>query len=108
MEVQSFDIVGPLLLKPSKFEDSRGFFSETYSHRVLERLIGNVQFVQDNHSLSRERGTIRGLHFQAPPSAQGKLVRVVRGSIFDVVVDIRHGSPTFGGSVFTTLSTDNW
>jgi dTDP-4-dehydrorhamnose 3,5-epimerase len=108
METKSFSIPGPLLLFPRKFEDSRGFMSETYNQRSCESIIGEVSFVQDNHSLSLSVGTIRGLHFQAPPSAQGKLVRVIRGSIFDVAVDIRHGSPTFGQFVSTVLSAANW
>ncbi len=108
METKSFSIPGPLLLHPRKFEDSRGFMSEAYNQRTFEAILGDVRFVQDNHSLSRSAGTIRGLHFQAPPTAQGKLVRVIRGSIFDVAIDLRRGSPSFGQFVSVTLSAANW
>jgi dTDP-4-dehydrorhamnose 3,5-epimerase len=108
MEVQDFHVPGPLLLTPKRFQDERGFFSETYSLRTMDSILGKVAFVQDNHSLSRHIGTIRGLHFQTPPSAQGKLVRVVRGSVFDVAVDIRRSSSTFGKFVTTVLSAENW
>ena len=84
------------LLTPDRFNDDRGYFGETYSRRSYEELGIDAEFVQDNHSLSRSTGTLRGLHFQAPPHAQGKLVRCGRGSIFDVAVDIRRGSPTYG------------
>ena len=81
---------------PKRFGDHRGYFSETYSNRRYIELGLNVEFVQDNQSLSHILGTLRGLHFQAPPHAQGKLVRCGRGAIFDVAVDIRRGSPTYG------------
>jgi len=96
LAVQRFDIDGPLLVTTRRFADSRGFFSETYNARAFAEAGIRSAFVQDNHSLSRERGTVRGLHFQAPPRAQEKLVRVVRGRILDVVVDLRKGSPTYG------------
>lgn len=99
----------PLIKKllPQRFADSRGFFSEIYSrHRYAEMGI-DVEFLQVNHSLSHAVGTLRGLHFQAPPKAQGKLVRCGRGSIFDVAVDIRHGSPTFGQWEGHELSWEN-
>ena len=84
------------LIVPKRWQDVRGYFAELYNkENYLEHGI-DVDFVQDNHSLSREVGTLRGLHFQAPPHAQGKLVRCGRGAIFDVAVDIRRGSPTFG------------
>jgi dTDP-4-dehydrorhamnose 3,5-epimerase len=83
-------------IRTERFEDHRGFFSETYNKRRLAELGIENDFVQDNHSLSLEPGTIRGLHFQAPPQAQGKLVRCLKGAVFDVAVDIRIGSPTFG------------
>lgn len=108
MEAKSFPIPGPLLLTPAKFQDARGFFSETYNQRRFNALIGDINFVQDNHSLSVSKGTIRGLHFQKPPTAQGKFVRVARGAVFDVAVDIRCGSPTFGKFVSAILSADNW
>ena len=83
------------LLEPIRRVDHRGFFAETYSKRKYSELGIDVEFVQDNHSLSRHVGTVRGLHFQAPPFAQAKLVRCGRGAIFDVAVDIREGSPTY-------------
>jgi dTDP-4-dehydrorhamnose 3,5-epimerase len=95
------------LLIPNRFTDRRGFFSEIYNRRRYEGLGVNVDFVQDNHSLSHAIGTLRGLHFQAPPHAQGKLVRCGRGSIFDVVVDIRRGSPTYGKWEGYELTADN-
>ena len=84
------------LIKPKRHGDHRGFFEETYSLRKYLELGIDVDFVQDNHSLSREIGTLRGLHFQAPPHSQAKLVRCGRGAIYDVAVDIRRGSPTYG------------
>ena len=95
-------------LVPKVFRDERGFFSETYSKRSLDAAGISVTFVQDNHSLSRPKGVVRGLHFQKPPHAQAKLVRVSRGAIFDVAVDIRQGSPTYGRHVSTVLSAANW
>ena len=86
----------PILIKPTRHKDERGFFSETYSRRRYREFGIDVEFVQDNHSFSWKPGTLRGLHFQAPPNAQGKLVRCGKGAIFDVTVDIRKGSPTFG------------
>ena len=106
--IEKFDIEGPLVLTPKKFGDDRGFFSETYNKKMLCEAGINRDFVQDNHSLSIKKGVIRGLHFQIPPCAQEKLVRVTRGSIFDVVVDIRIGSPTFGKHVGVELSAENW
>ena len=85
-----------ILIKPTRHEDERGFFSETYSRRRYKEIGIDVNFLQDNHSFSWKSGTLRGLHFQAPPDAQGKLVRCGKGAIFDVAVDIRKGSPTFG------------
>ena len=96
-----------ILLTPSRHSDLRGFFAETYSLRDYSRLGIKVEFVQDNHSLSREVGTLRGLHFQAPPHAQAKLVRCGRGAIFDVAVDIRCGSPTYGEWEGYELSAEN-
>lgn len=84
------------LIKRPRMVDPRGWFSETYNHRDFAELGITVDFVQDNHSLSRRVGTLRGLHFQIPPRAQAKLVRCVRGRIWDVVVDVRKGSPTYG------------
>jgi len=95
------------LLTPRRFGDHRGFFAETYSARVLAEHGINEQFVQDNHSLSAQAGTVRGLHFQAPPNAQAKLVRCGRGALFDVAVDIRKGSPTYGQWFGAELSFEN-
>lgn len=107
MQVTRFDIDGLALLKPARFGDHRGYFAETYSRRRFKELVGvDVEFVQDNHSLSRDVGTLRGLHFQRPPTAQGKLVRVVAGSVLDVAVDLRHGSATFGRHVAVELTAE--
>ena len=96
----------PLII-PQRFGDQRGFFAETYSRQKYAGMGVDVEFVQDNHSLSRDVGTLRGLHFQAPPHAQGKLVRCGRGAFFDVAVDIRRGSPTYGQWVGYVLSAEN-
>ena len=92
---------------PKRFADHRGFFGETYSRQRYAEMGIDVEFVQDNHSQSRAVGTLRGLHFQAPPAAQGKLVRCGRGAIFDVAVDIRRGSPTYGQWEGHELSAGN-
>ncbi|MDB5592899.1 dTDP-4-dehydrorhamnose 3,5-epimerase [Enterovirga sp.] len=96
-----------LLLKPRRFGDERGWFMETWSRRAAAAQGIGVDFVQDNHSLSRPVGTLRGLHFQLPPRAQAKLVRCVRGRILDVAVDVRRGSPTFGRWLSAELSAEN-
>jgi dTDP-4-dehydrorhamnose 3,5-epimerase len=108
LEMETFEIEGPLLLTPKKFADSRGYFSETYSARALATCGISEQFVQDNQSLSVNAGTVRGLHFQSPPRAQGKLVRVLQGRILDVFLDIRTGSPTYGQCGTAELSAENW
>ena len=95
------------LLTSKRYLDERGFFAETYSRREYLKLGIDDKFVQDNHSLSREACTIRGLHFQAPPHAQAKLVRCGRGAIFDVAVDIRRGSPTYGQWEGYELTAEN-
>jgi dTDP-4-dehydrorhamnose 3,5-epimerase len=96
MQVTPTTLAGVLLLAPKVFTDARGHFLESFNQRGFESAVGHtVNFVQDNHSCS-QRGVLRGLHYQLPPHTQGKLVRVVRGSAFDVAVDIRKGSPTFG------------
>ena len=92
---------------PNRLRDHRGFFAETYSRRKYYELGIDVEFVQDNHSLSRDVGTLRGLHFQAPPHAQAKLVRCGRGALFDVAVDIRRGSPTYGQWQGYELTAEN-
>lgn len=95
------------LIATKRFEDVRGWFAETWSQRGFRAEGLNIDFVQDNQSLSRQAGTIRGLHFQSEPYAQAKLVRCLRGRIFDVAVDIRRASPTFGCWVGVELSADN-
>jgi len=96
-----------LILEPRVFGDERGFFLESYNRRAFNAAVGrSVDFVQDNHSRSAQ-GVLRGLHYQLPPHAQGKLVRVVSGSVFDVAVDVRHGSPRFGQWVGTELTAEN-
>ncbi len=97
-----------LIVNPRRFVDPRGFFSETFKGKVFAERGLPTDFVQDNHSLSRPKGTVRGLHFQVPPFAQDKLVRVVRGAILDVAVDLRRGSPTFGRHVSVVLSAEAW
>lgn len=96
MHVEPTDLPGVLILTPRRFGDSRGWFSESWSRRTLAAAGIDLDFVQDNHSFSAAAGTVRGLHYQAPPHAQAKLVRVLRGRILDVAVDARRGSPAFG------------
>jgi dTDP-4-dehydrorhamnose 3,5-epimerase len=108
MKIEPLDIPEVLLITPPKFGDSRGFFSETWSAPKLAAQGFREHFVQDNQSLSSTPGTIRGLHCQIAPSIQGKLVRVIKGAIWDVAVDIRHGSPTYGKYAAATLSAENW
>ena len=108
MQVQALTIPDVKILTPRKFGDSRGFFSEVYNRRTLAEAGIDTEFVQDNHSLSACRGTVRGLHFQTPPHAQDKLVRVMRGSVFDVAVDLRRGSPTYGLHASAVLSAEAW
>ena len=107
MKEISTDIKDLLLFEPKKFIDHRGFFSETYNLSMMEKL-KNVKFVQDNQSLSKQKYTFRGLHFQKPPYEQGKLIRVLNGKILDIVVDIRKSSSTFGQFRKFELSKDNW
>jgi len=107
MNVHKTILDGLFMIEPKRFGDHRGFFAETYSRRNYARLGLDVDFVQDNHSLSATVGTIRGLHFQTPPHAQAKLVRCGRGAIFDVAVDIRRGSPSYGQWVGYELSATN-
>jgi len=108
MTVETTSIPGVLIVTPKKHGDERGFFSETFKHSQLAPHGIAHGWLQDNHSMSGKRGTVRGLHFQAPPRAQAKLIRVASGVILDVVVDIRKGSPTFGKHVAVELSPDNW
>lgn len=107
MQTKKFDIEGPLLLIPDVFSDSRGYFFESFSKKLFESHGVAYDFVQDNQSLSA-KGTLRGLHFQAPPFAQGKLVRVACGSVIDIIVDIRKSSPTFGKNITIKISDKNY
>lgn len=106
--VTSLEIPEVKIIKPKKHGDHRGFFSETYSKRAFEEAGITIDFVQDNHSFSAEQGTVRGLHFQTPPFAQDKLIRVARGAILDVAVDLRVGSPTYGKHVSAVISAAEW
>jgi dTDP-4-dehydrorhamnose 3,5-epimerase len=108
MEVQALAIPDVLILKPKRFGDARGFFSEVFRESAAEAAGITDRFVQDNHSFSAEKGVVRGLHFQAPPQAQGKLMRVTRGAIFDVALDIRIGSSTYGQHVAAEVSSEEW
>lgn len=108
MRVQRLAIPDVILVVPDRYEDERGFFSEVFSVPRFEEAGIGLPFVQDNQSLSRERGIIRGLHCQVAPRVQGKLVRCVRGAIWDVAVDARRGSPTLGQWVAAELSAENW
>jgi dTDP-4-dehydrorhamnose 3,5-epimerase len=108
MKITPTKIADVLLIEPSRISDSRGFFSEVFRQRDFAAAGLDFNFIQENHSLSAEAGTIRGLHFQIPPFAQRKLIRVVRGRIFDVAVDIRRSSSTFGRHVTAELSVENW
>jgi dTDP-4-dehydrorhamnose 3,5-epimerase len=107
MQVTALTIPDVKLIVPKRFADRRGFFVETYNKRHFAEAGIDLDFVQDNHSLSREAGVLRGLHFQVAPHAQAKLVRVVRGRVLDVAVDIRRGSPTYGRHVVEELSAEN-
>lgn len=107
LEVVATRLPGVLLITPARFGDHRGFFSESWNRKRMAEVGLDIDFVQDNHSLSSDIGTIRGLHFQTPPHAQGKLVRCGRGAMFDVAVDIRKGSPTYGEWVGEELSSEN-
>ncbi len=108
MNVETTAIPGVLLVTPQRFPDGRGFFSETWNERRFTEAGIPGPFVQDNHALSREKGVLRGLHLQVGPNAQGKLVRAVHGAIWDVAVDIRRGSPTYGKHFGAVLSAENW
>jgi len=108
MQFEDSIIPAVKIVTPKKHGDARGFFSEVYKQSDWRAAGLDLGFVQDNHSMSAEVGTLRGLHFQTPPFAQDKLVRVVRGRILDVAVDIRRSSPTFGKYVSVELSAENW
>ena len=106
MEVKKTDIEGVVILEPRLFEDERGYFFEAFSEREFTEKVRECHFVQENEAYSTY-GVVRGLHFQRPPHAQSKLVRVVKGRVLDVVVDIRKGSPTFGKHIAVELSAEN-
>jgi dTDP-4-dehydrorhamnose 3,5-epimerase len=108
MRVESTAIAEVKMIVPRIFRDDRGFFSETWNAALFAQNGFDATFVQDNHALSRDKGTLRGLHFQLAPAAQDKLIRVAKGSILDVAVDIRRASPTYGKHVAVVLSADNW
>lgn len=107
LDVEQTKLSGVKILTPKRFTDDRGFFSETYNEKRFHDAGIKEVFVQDNHSLSASKGTVRGLHYQAPPFAQAKLVRAVSGIVIDIAVDIRKGSPTFGHHVAVELSAEN-
>lgn len=107
MEFRKFDIEGPALVMPRRIGDERGWFSEEFRVDAFKREVADVDFVQHNRSYSRPKGTLRGLHFQLDPRAQGKLVRCPRGRILDVAVDLRSSSPTFGQHVAAELTGEN-
>jgi dTDP-4-dehydrorhamnose 3,5-epimerase len=107
MEIELTQLPGVVVVKPKRLRDDRGFFSETYNERAWRTLGLDYRFVQDNHVHSAVKGVVRGLHYQIPPAAQAKLVRVVRGAVLDVVVDLRRKTPTFGQHVAMVLSAEN-
>ncbi|WP_299506595.1 dTDP-4-dehydrorhamnose 3,5-epimerase [uncultured Roseobacter sp.] len=107
MQIEKTKLSGVFILTPKRFGDARGFFSESWSKRQMAEQGLDIDWVQDNHSLSMQAGTVRGLHFQSPPHAQAKLVRCGRGAFIDVVVDIRRGSPTYGQWFGAELSFEN-
>jgi len=106
MEFRTFDVDGPFEIIPRKIEDERGYFSEIFKLNDFLDRAGTIEFVQDNQSLSVKKGTIRGIHFQSPPAAQGKLVRCLAGRLVDVAVDLRTDAPTFGRWISVVLSAD--
>ncbi len=108
MKIIETQIPAIKILVPGKHGDHRGFFSEVFNHRLMKEAGLCCDFVQDNHSLSAEKGVVRGLHYQLPPMAQDKLVRVLRGGIMDVAVDIRRHSPTFGKHITAIITAQNW
>ena len=107
MDIEKTSLPDVVILTPRRFGDARGWFTEVWNKSTLAALGIGIDFVQDNHSCSRDTGTVRGLHFQSPPHAQAKLVRCGRGRVFDVAVDIRKGSPTFGKWTGVELSAEN-
>lgn len=107
MQIEATALPGVMILTPARFGDARGFFSESWNRARMAAAGLDLDFVQDNHSLSRAPGTLRGLHFQSPPAAQDKLVRCGQGALFDVAVDIRKGSPSYGAWFGIELSAEN-
>ena len=107
MLIEQTSLPGVLMLTPRRFGDDRGWFSEVWNHQTLKAQGIDIDFVQDNHSLSRTVGTVRGLHYQSPPHAQDKLVRCGAGVVFDVAVDVRKGSATYGQWIGVELSAEN-
>jgi len=107
IDVKQTTLDGVLIITSTRHEDERGYFSETYNEKQFREAGINAQFVQDNHSCSVHKGTVRGMHYQAPPFAQAKLVRVAAGKILDVAVDARPSSPTFGKHICVELSVEN-
>lgn len=108
LHVEKTAIPDVKIITAKKFGDQRGFFSEVYNRKSFAEAGIDLEFVQDNHAFSADRGTLRGLHFQSAPFGQDKLVRVARGRVLDVAVDLRHASPTFGRHVAVELSAENW
>jgi dTDP-4-dehydrorhamnose 3,5-epimerase len=108
MKIENLSISDVKVLTPKVFADARGYFAETWKERLLAEAGISARFVQDNQAMSVDAGTVRGLHFQLPPRAQDKLVRVSKGAILDVAVDVRRGSATFGQHVTRVLSSENW
>ena len=108
LDVKPLAIPDVKLIRPRKFSDARGFFSETYNKKLFSDAGIDLEFVQDNHSFSRSTGTLRGLHYQSPPFAQDKLVRVVSGRIFDVAVDLRRAASSFGTWTSAIISAGDW
>jgi dTDP-4-dehydrorhamnose 3,5-epimerase len=106
MEFRTFDLEGPVEIVPRKIGDERGYFSEIFRQAAFTEQAGSVEFVQDNQSLSVREGTVRGIHFQTHPAAQGKLVRCLAGSVFDVAVDLRHDSATYGRWISVVLTAE--
>jgi dTDP-4-dehydrorhamnose 3,5-epimerase len=108
VKVEAFEVEGVKLITPPRFRDARGFFSETWKQGAFAEAGIPGPFIQDNHAVSTGVGVLRGLHCQIGPNAQGKLVRCTRGAIYDVAVDVRHGSPTYGSYVGAEISAENW
>src|SRR5215469_2712970 len=105
MDFHRFEIFGPLEIVPGRIADSRGYFCEVLRMDKIRSIVGDVNFVQENESLSVKEGTIRGIHFQIPPRAQGKLIRCISGSLFDVALDLRVGSRSYGSSITVILNS---